>query len=84
MFSWAKVEFKKIILHCRDPKLLDTKVISFFLNLRGIFFKLKTVFLGLTVLFIESRISYRKLVLDRVKGVCLLLLPLVSLYVYDK
>ena len=69
MFSWEFFFFLNSLLHFRvnTKKLLDTKVI-FFLNLGSIFGGLKISF------FRASCFSFI------VKGVCLLLLPLVSLH----
>ena len=68
MFSWAKIKFKKKI-HCRvrNQKLLHTKVKKNLKKFGRIFLSKKLVF------FRASCFGYR------VKGVCPLLLPLVSL-----
>jgi glycopeptide antibiotics resistance protein len=67
MFSWAKIKCFKFFLHCRfcTKKLLDSKVKKK---------KCGKYFFGLKIVFFRA--SYFGFI---VKGVCLLLLPLVYL-----
>jgi hypothetical protein len=69
MFSWAKKKIYNFFLHFRvcTKMLLDTKVKKKFKKLGSIFGESKTGF------FRASCFGFR------IKGVCLLLLPLVSL-----
>jgi hypothetical protein len=69
MFSWTKIEFLNCFLHCRvrTEKLLNTKVKKIKKKFGKYFWGVKIFF------FMASYFGFR------VKGVCPLLLPLVSL-----